>query len=291
MKFTLKQLRVFLAVAHHQNVSRAAREMSMSQSAVSGALKELESQFDIQLFDRVGKRLQINELGRILRSKSEALVAQALELEQDFLQHQAGGEIKVGATLTIGNYLCVGLMDRFMVSFPESRVKLDVANTETIAREILDFKIDIGMIEGELQHPDLLIQPWRQDELVCFCSPEHPLASVGELSLERLLGLKWILREPGSGTRQTFDRALYEHLHELDVLLELQHTEAIKRAVESGLGVSCLSRIALVEAFARGSLVPLKTPYLNLQRMLIIVLHRHKYRSAGIQRWLKICEA
>ncbi|WP_045857096.1 LysR family transcriptional regulator [Teredinibacter purpureus] len=289
MKYTLKQLQVFLAVAHHQNVSRAAGELSMSQSAVSGALKDLESQFAIQLFDRVGKRLQINELGTRLRPDAEALVSRALELEQAFSLHHIAGDLKVGATLTIGNYLCVPLMRDYMARTPDSRVQLEVANTDTIAREILDFKIDIGMIEGEYHHPELQLEPWREDELVCFCAPDHPLANVPELTTAQILAAQWILREPGSGTRQTFDRAFHHHLYRLDIVLELQHTEAIKRAVESGLGVACLSTITLQDAFERGTLVPLRTPQFDLRRTLYWVLHRHKYRSAGIKQWLDVC--
>lgn len=289
MHYTLKQLQVFLAVAHHQHVSRAAEELAMSQSAVSGALKEFESQFEIRLFDRVGKRLQINELGLNIRPLAEALLAQADELERELRQHQQPGDLKVGATLTIGNYLCVGLINDYMTRSPGSRVHLDVANTQAIAREILDFKIDLGMIEGELQHTELKISPWKVDELVCFCSPQHPLARKQNLSLADLLAADWLLREPGSGTRQTFDRALRGHLHQVKVLLELQHTEAIKRGVEAGLGISCLSRIALVDAFARGSLVPLITPMLDLKRFLYLVIHRQKFPSAGILQWFDLC--
>jgi len=289
MRYTLKQLRVFLAVAHHQNVSRAADELAMSQSAVSGALKDLESQFDIQLFDRIGKRLQINELGQQVRPQAEALLAQAQELETTLQRRQSAGDLKVGATLTIGNYLCLGLINEYVLASPHSRVKLDVANTQTIIGELLDFKIDIGMIEGELQDAHLEILPWREDELVCFCAPSHPLAKKPVLSEKQLLSASWILREPGSGTRQTFERAMGERLHRLDIALELQHTEAIKRAVAQGLGISCLSRIALQDAFARGSLCELAAPQLDLKRHFYLVLHRHKYRSAGVRLWLEIC--
>lgn len=289
MKYTLKQLQIFLAVAHHQNVSRAANELAMSQSAVSGALRALESQFDIQLFDRVGKRLQINETGYRLRPQVESLMAQAQQLETSIGGRTHVGDLNVGATLTIGNYLCVGLIERYMKESPGSRVNLDVANTQAIIRELLDFKIDLGMIEGELQHPELSITPWRKDELVCFCAPDHALAS-GMVIPASLLAQPWILREPGSGTRQTFERALNDHWHQIHVLLELQHTEAIKRAVEAGLGIACLSRITLEDAFARGSLVPIVTPWWDFRRNLYLVLHRHKYLSAGIREWMRVCQ-
>ncbi len=288
MRFTLRQLQVFLAVARHQNVSKAAQALAMSQSAASGALAELEKQFAFELFDRVGKRLQINQLGLSLRPKAEALMQQACELELEMQGQHAVSDLKIGATLTIGNYLCIGLMNRFMQQWPEARLSLDVNNTTHIANQILNFEIDLGMVEGEVNHELLQLIPWKTDSLVCFCSPEHTLATVGELAGDSLFEQRWILRELGSGTRQTFDRALGKEVHRLKVFIELQHTEAIKRAVEANLGLSCLSEITLVDAFRRGSLVPLKSP-LNLHRQLYLVVHKKKYRSLGVQNWIDLC--
>ena len=289
MHYTLRQLQVFLAVAHYENVTKAAEHLSMSQSACSGALKDLETQYDVQLFDRVGKRLQTNELGRILRPKAEALIAMAQELEQDLKRHKEVGKIKVGATLTIGNYLAVPLISQFMQS-NGAGVSLVVANTQAIAEKLLNFDIDIGMIEGEYHHPDLDIIPWQEDELICFCSPRHPLASKKTLTDADLTEAQWILREPGSGPRQAFERAMYGLLPQLRILLELQHTEGIKRAVENDMGISCLSQISLKDAFQRGSLVPLPVPQRDFHRMFYAVLHKHKYRSAGLLHWLVLCD-
>lgn len=292
MRYSLRQLEVFLAVANTENITRAAQSLSMSQSAASSALKELEQQFDIQLFDRVGKRLQLNELGRLIRPEAEALMSQASELESRLRQHQQPGHLKVGATLTIGNYLAVRIMAGYMAEQPDAKVTLDVENTEAIARKVLNFELDIGLVEGELQQSELDVIPWRSDELVVFCSPDHPYAALkeNELSDQALLDATWILRETGSGTRQTFDRIMSGLLPELNVLLELQHTEAIKRAVEEGLGLGCLSRVALEDAFKRGSLVPLKMPHRNTHRRFYFVLHKQKYRSAGVERWMAMCQ-
>lgn len=290
MKYTFRQLEVFLAASHFQNITRAAESLAMSQSAASSALKELESQFDIQLFDRVGKRLQLNELGRLFRPKVEALLAMGGELEQALSQHTEVGALKVGATLTIGNYLAVGVMAQYMKTPNSPRVSLEVANTSTIARRVSDFELDIGLIEGELQSSELEVIPWRNDELVIFCAPEHPLAKRTGLTDEDLLAAIWIMREPGSGTRQTFDRAMHGLLPDLNILLELEHTEAIKRAVEAKLGIGCLSRVCLQDAFNRGSLVPLRAAaHRRFDRQFYFILHKQKYRSAGIDRWMGLC--
>ncbi|MEY8203913.1 MAG: LysR family transcriptional regulator, partial [Bermanella sp.] len=286
MRFSLRQLEVFLATAHFQNVSKAADSLAMSQSAASSALKELESQFDILLFDRVGKRLQLNEQGRLIRSRAEALLEQAREVEQALMQHKDAGAVKVGATLTIGNYLAVGILSRLMSDQPEAEVSLSVANTQQIMARVLNYDLDLGMIEGEVQHGELDIIPWRDDDLCVFCAPDHELAHKESISDADLTGNLWVLREAGSGTRQAFDRALHGILPQIKVNLELQHTEAIKNAVSSGLGLGCLSRICLQEAFKRGDLVELHVPQRDFKRTLYFIMHKKKFRSAGVQRWL-----
>lgn len=290
MHYTLRQLEVFLAAAHTENITRAAEQLSMSQSAASSALKDLEQQFSIQLFDRVGKRLQINELGRALRPQAEALLDQAMALEQGFRRHDQVGELKVGATLTIGNYLAVDIMAEYINRHPAAKVQLNVANTAVISQQVLNFDLDIGLIEGELHHPDLEVTRWREDELQIFCSAKHPLATKKNLTDADLLAAQWILREAGSGTRQAFDRAIHELLPELNIRLELQHTEAIKRAVETGLGIGCLSTLALQTAFDSGRLVPLTASNRDFKRYFYFILHRQKYRSEGILRWLELCK-
>ncbi|BBM01194.1 LysR family transcriptional regulator [Microbulbifer sp. GL-2] len=291
MRYTLRQLEVFLACAHHENVSRAAESLSMSQSAASTALKEFEQQFELRLFERTGKRLRLNELGRQLWPRAEELLERAQELEQTLATHRELGSLKIGATLTIGNYLAASVMARYMEEQPGTQVQLEVANTAAIAERVRNFELDLGLIEGEINHPDLEIIPWRHDELVVFCAPNHPLASRKRLADKDLIGATWITRESGSGTRQTFERAMAGLLPQLHILLELQHTEAIKRAVEAGLGISCLSRVSLTDALKRGSLIELPVPHRDFHREFYFVLHRQKYRSAGIKRWMELCDS
>jgi len=289
VRYTLRQLQVFLATAHHENVSRAAVSLAMSQSAASGALRELEQQFEVQLFDRIGKRLRLSEFGRQLRPAAEDLLARARAFEQSLSGEEVSGRLQVGATLTIGNYLAVPIIADFRQRYPGADVALTVANTAAIAEGVANFELDIGLVEGEFVHQDLQSQHWQADELTVFAAPGHPLARRRALSDRDLLQLDWIVREPGSGTRQTFERAMHGLLPDLRIVLELQHTEAIKRAVEAGMGVGCLSRISLVEAFARGSLIPLRVPGRDFTRQLNIVLHRHKYHTAALRHWLQLC--
>lgn len=289
MKFSLKQIEVFLETAHSLNITQAAEKLSMSQSAASESLKSLESQFDIQLFDRVGKRLQLNDFGKIIRQQAESFLEQAKALEQALSKHEQMGDLKIGATLSIGNYLAIHILSDFKKRYPKANAHLEVANTTKISEKVANFELDIGLIEGEITHPDLQVIPWRADELVVFCAPQHALAKTGKLTDHDLIAAQWILRESGSGTRQAFDFAMHGILPRLNVELELQHTEAIKRAVESGMGIGCLSRITLEDAFKRKSLIPLEIAHRDFHRQFYLIIHKQKYRSAGIENWIALC--
>ncbi|HEU5077395.1 MAG TPA: LysR substrate-binding domain-containing protein [Polyangiaceae bacterium] len=288
MRYTLRQLQVFTAIARVESVSRAARALAMSQSAVSGALLDLERQFDVRLFERVGKRLTLSELGRALWPEAEALCEQARQLELHLAQ-QRSGELRVGATLTIGNHLCPPLMASFMRDDPGARVTLRIANTREITQAVKSFAIDVGLVEGELSDPELAVSHWRDDELRVFCSPRHPLAKKRRLTDADLTGSDWIVREPGSGTRQAFERALHGLLPELSIALELTQTEAILGAVEAGLGLGCVSGLALEQAFRSRTLMRCRVPHRNFRRSLFFVLHQRKFRSPALERWLELC--
>ncbi|MEN0106048.1 MAG: LysR family transcriptional regulator [Pseudomonas sp.] len=289
MRFTLRQLQVFVAVAQQESVSRAAESLALSQSAASTAVTELERQSACQLFDRAGKRLSLNALGHQLLPQAVALLDQAKEIER-MLGGQGGfSSLSVGATLTVGNYLATLLIGSFMQQHPECRVKLHVQNTAHVVQQVAHYEIDLGLIEGDCQHPDIEVQPWVEDELVVFCAPQHPLAANGSATLLELTQEAWILREQGSGTRLTFDQAMRHHPTALNIRLELEHTEAIKRAVESGLGIGCISRLALRDAFRRGSLVPVETPELDLTRQFYFIWHKQKYQTSAMREFLEQC--
>jgi len=290
MRYTLRQLEVFLEVARTGSLTAAANELSMSQSAASGALKELETRFDTLLFDRVGKRLKINPGGLRLQAKAEELLQRASDLESILDNQKDFGAIKVGATMTIGNYLFIDMFTEFKQKFPSAKIALSVGNTREIVNKVLNYEVDIGLIEGEVNEPDIDVLPWRTDEMVVVCSPEHPLANQKEaLTREQTVGLDWIIREQGSGTRQTFERGMYGILQDLNYVLELEEIEAMKRAVTLNLGVSCLSRISVEHELARGDLVKLNIKDRKFTRYFYAVLHSDKFLTDDVEKWLEYC--
>ena len=288
MKITLRQIEVFAAIARLENVSRAATQLNMSQSAASTALLDLERNFDCPLFDRVGKSLRLNGSGRGLLPQAEDMLARACEVE-GFLAGGRLAPVAVGATLTIGNYLATLVVVEYLQKNPGSRVDLSVCNTQQVIERLRCFELDLGLIEGEASDSDLIFEPWLDDELVVFCAPSHPLAAAGLARSTALAAQKWIVREPGSGTRALFDRAVRAIGVDPDVCLQLEHTEAIKRAVESGLGIGCLSRLSLREALRRGSLVEIRTPELALRRRFQFVRQRQRHVSSATQMFIDEC--
>ncbi|RZU46710.1 DNA-binding transcriptional LysR family regulator [Fluviicoccus keumensis] len=290
MRITLKQLGVFTAVARYGTVTRAAQELNLTQSAASMALADFETQLGCLLFDRAGKRLQLNDLGRQLLPKAITTLAHAEGIEE--LARGRGsqvGSLKIGASLTIGNYSMPPLIATFMREHPESQLTLEIANTSNIITSLGQFELDIGFIEGYCHAPDLEVIPWRHDELVVFAAPTHPLACRESLTETDLADAEWVLREPGSGTREIFDNAVLGRMPHVKVLLELGHTEAIQRVVASGLGVGCASRLSLRESLDNGSLKILPTPFWNLDRQFFVLIHRQKYRTFGLVRFLEHC--
>ena len=296
MKFTLRQLEVFAATARTENISKAAELLSMSQSAASTALKELESQFGISLFDRVGKRLRVNGLGMALRDKTASFLTEASEIENLLRQGQQRVAIQLGATMTIGQYLAIPLIQAFLLQHSAIKPRLAVANTETIVDKVLAFDLDCGLIEGEINHPELTILPWLEDHLCIFAASDHPLSQKTTITDQDLVDTPWILREHGSGTRQTFDRAMTGLLPKLNIFMELQQSEAIKQAVAAGMGISCLSTLALQSEQTNhagqhfnNALVPLNIKK-DFSRRFYLIVHKHKYQTSGMRQWLAFCQ-
>ena len=289
MRYSLRQLEVFLATARLQTISRAAESLSLSQSAASSALQDLEHRYDTQLFDRVGKRLKLNAAGRSLFPEAENLLKQAEAVDSILSGHKSFASLNIGATMTIGNYLAVALISRYRRAHPQANISIHVANTTEIAQMLLSYKLDMGFLEGEYPHSELHFEKWRDDELVVFASPQHTLANHQSLSIEDLKQVQWVLRERGSGTRQAFDRAMHDIAGEIQIDFELEHTEAIKRTVEEGASLGCLSRIAIEDSLKSGRFVEMAVPGRDMQRNFYLVTRKNKYLDSSLSAWLEYC--
>jgi DNA-binding transcriptional LysR family regulator len=286
---TLRQLEVFVATAQKGSVTHAAAAIGMTQSAASMALGDFERQLGTRLFDRIGKRLVLNEDGRVLYPKAVEMVERAQEMELLFHGDLRTANLRLGASSTIGNYLLPRLIGQLQAQRPGSQIRLDVGNTQQVINSVLNFEIDVGFVEGPCMHADIETIVWGEDQLAICARPGDPLAKPGGASVEALRQAAWILRERGSGTREVVEQLLTGQLGDIRLAMELGGTEAIKRAVEAGIGISCLSLVALAGAIERGNLVAVDTPFLKLSRSLHILLHKQKYRTDGIEALLALC--
>ncbi|MGK9172379.1 LysR family transcriptional regulator [Yokenella regensburgei] len=287
MHITLRQLEVFAEVLKSGSTTQASQRLALSQSAVSAALTDLEGQLGVQLFDRVGKRLVVNEHGRLLYPRALALLEQALEIEQLF--REENGAIRVYASSTIGNYILPEVIARYRRDLPDLPLDMRVGNSQDVINAVADFRVDIGLIEGPCHMAEIIAEPWLEDELVVFAPPGCALLQ-GEVTLLRLAAAPWILRERGSGTREIVDYLLLSHLPEFHLGMELGNSEAIKHAVRHGLGISCLSRRVIAEQLDAGSLVEVPLPLPRLVRTLWRIHHRQKHLSSALHRFLRYCD-
>ena len=260
-------------------------------AAASEALLNLEHTYEVQLFDRVSNKLKLNAIGNTLRKDAERLLDHCQAFEGALKSHKDVGHLKVGASFTIGNHLATRYLAGYLAEYSQADVQLDIANTPEVVSKVLNYEVDIGMIEAEVQHRDLELIPWREDELVVFCAANHPLAQKDKLSSSDIKEAQWILREPDSGARHTFERALAGLLPHINIHLEFKHNEAIKNAVESGLGIGCLSRIVLQKDLANHDLVPLKLPRREMRRTFYFALPKNRYHVDSVEAWMRVCRA
>lgn len=290
MKLTLQQLKVFATIARYGNLGLAANELCLSKGAVSQSLQELERQLSTPLFDRIHPRLQLNNEGRLLQPAAEELLTRMQDIENLFSPDaEPSGQLRLGASQTIGNYLLPTLLasSKQELGLPP---KVTINNTHLLCHALANFELDMALIEGENHHPDLLAEPWLQDEMLVVAPPGHPLADKAELSLSRLSGETWVLREAQSGSREQFIQQIQPDLPRWQAGLELNTLEAVMLAVEKGLGISFISRLAVSDRLKDGRLVALPLTR-RFPRQLSLIWHKQKYHSASLRHFLHFCRA
>jgi len=288
---TLEQLRIFIAVAEHQHLTRAAAELNLTQSAVSAAIAALEARHGTRLFDRVGRRIELNETGRRFLPEARAILAQVASVEAA-LADLAGlktGSLHLIASQTIANYWLPTHMHRFQSRFPGIALRLTIANTERAAASIHDGLADLGFIEGAIDDPVLSITPAADDELALVVGNAHGWAGRKALSADEFLESRWVLRERGSGTRAVFEEALRglgKDPAKLDVALELPSNESVRTAVIAGAGAAVLSRSVTEQAAAAGRLV--RVPFRLPDRQFLAIRHRQRHATPAQVEFLAL---
>lgn len=280
---SLRQLEIFLAIADQGSTILAADRVARSQSAISSALAELETRLGVTLFDRVGRRLVLNDNGERFYPQARLLMQQAEALAGLFRGN--GGQLRIGASTTIGNYVLPALLAQ-AEHLPCRRV--EIANTREIAERVVSCELELGLVEGQCQHPDLSISHWKRDEMVVVAASHSKWSTLGD-DASALAQAPWILRESGSGTRSMVEQQLLDGLEAVNIALELGSSEAIHNAVLVGLGISCLSRHIVQRSLDSGAL-KLIAPRRNVSRRFYIIRHRQRQSSIAVERFLALCK-
>jgi DNA-binding transcriptional LysR family regulator len=294
MPVTLRQLQIFRAIALTGSTAAAAHSVPLSQSATSTALSELERGLGARLFDRVGKRLLLNDSGRTLLPLALGVLDGARHIDNAFLS-SAGltVDLRLFASSTIGNYILPKLLPGFRQLIPTARLDIRIGNTLDVVNSVSAFSSDLGLIEGPCHAPDIVVTPWFEDELVIFASPTLPLAKSAQgrkLSVAQLRQAHWLLREPGSGTREAVELALLPHLMSMQSSMTLGSSESIKNSAAEGLGLSCLSRSVVRDLLLSKRLCVLATRLPRLSRNFALIHHRNKTLSAALRQFIRHCE-
>lgn len=282
MSMTLEQLRIFTAVAEREHVTQAARALNLTQSAVSAAVSALEARYGVRLFDRVGRRIELTESGRLFLVEARAVLARAAAAE-NVLADLAGlkrGSLSLAASQTVASYWMPPLMARYRETYPGIALKLTVGNTETVAAMVRDGAVDLGFVEGEIDEPALTVIPVADDQLVVVTQAGRAPKRKQPLRAVDLKEMRWVFRERGSATRSIFEDALAAlglDPATLDIVLELPSNEAVRAAVEHGAGAAALSKLAVTDALASGALTALNLPL--PKRQFYAVRHRERWVS------------
>ncbi|AKX94695.1 HTH-type transcriptional regulator CysL [Moorella thermoacetica] len=285
------QLLTFKAVAEQKSFSRAARVLHLTQPAISLHIQSLEEYFGTRLLDRNNRQVTLTEAGRVLYNYALELSRLYDEVKKALadISGKVKGNLVVGATLTIGEYFLPSIAGEFKRQYPDVEITLRIANTQEIICRTLDGELDLALIEGQAKHPNLIQEDLFQDELVLIIHPEHRWAGRREITPEELREEPLILREEGSGTRQITEAGLRKaglELSTLKVVMELGSTQAIKEAVEAGLGVAIISRLAIKKEIRYNLLREVRLQGIDFRRTFHIAYNRHKFRSAAAEAFL-----
>lgn len=287
---SVRQLEVFCETAAAGNLTRAAAKLYMTQAAASMALAQLEKEAGGPVFTRLGRGLRLNDRGIRLLPLAERTLA-----DYDHLQGACrdsgplSGTVRVGASTTIANYCFPGLCGEFMRLHDQVMIKLRVGNTDEMASALRRGEVDFAVVEGPVAGDDIAGHDWLRDELVIVTAPRHKLAGKHTVKLNSLMKDRWVLREKGSGTLNVLEKALTKNGLRVENAQEIGHTEAIKRAVEAGMGISCLSYRAVSREAAAGELAALKvSPPLFRWFKLLNYKGRYQSREAkAFSGWLR----
>lgn len=289
-------IRVFLTVVEKKSFSKAAKALFLTQPAVSFQIQMLEEYYGTRLFDRVSRNITLTQAGHLLLKYANQMSKLQSELERE-MQELTGtikGRLLIGASTTIAEYILPYILGAFKKHYPEVDLSLEVGNTEDIEGKIHDTTLDIALVEGPVAGKDLEKELFIKDHLILIVGKNHPWFNRDKISVFELDKYPFIMREKGSGTRLEVEQHLKKagfSANNLNVIMELGSTSAIKAAVESGLGVSIISKWAAKEKVKRGQLAQISFKEDNFERDFTIIYHKKKFRTQAAEEFIRFLKS
>jgi DNA-binding transcriptional LysR family regulator len=289
-----RRLRVFYSVAKLLSFTKAAEALHMTQPAVTFQIRQLEDHFNTRLFDRTHNRVSLTEAGKKVYDYSQRIFELYDEMENAVreITGEIAGALTLGASTTIAEYMLPVLLGDFKAKYPDINLRLKVSNTEGIVSMVEHNVIDLGVVEGSVTNKNLVVETCRMDQLVVIVPPDHPLSKARRLQARELMAFPFICREEGSGTRDVINAYLVEQgisEQDMQICLELGSPEAIKGAVETGMGLSITSRATLAKELKLGTLVAIELDP-PLERPFSLVRQRHKFRMRAMEELLEFAK-
>lgn len=285
------QLRIFYSVAKNKSVTLAAKELYLTQPAVSIQIHLLEEDYRVKFFNRSGKGIKLTEEGELLLSYAEKIFNLSDEVDEALRQIRSleRGKLKIGSSMTIGAYYLPQLFEIFQLQYPNIVIQMDTGNSHEAIERVLSFKNDIGFIGIDYADKRLVKVPFITERLVLITPPDHELTHKRVISFKDLNGQKMIMREKGSGTMEIIERELKKHRVSVETVMELGSNEAIKQAVEAGLGVSIISSNVVKLEDKQGRIKILRfSNNRDIIRSFYIIYHKDKYLSDLLKTFLRV---
>jgi len=285
MKITLRQMQIFLNVVKSGHLTNVAKDMSLSQSAISMSIKELESILGRPVFDRINKKLVLNEVGRAFHKEIKPIFKKLSDIEYEFKNSENKGMIRVGASTTIVDYLMPSIICAYMSAYPDVKITLKEGNTQEIADMIKEGSIDIGFVEGFVSGGEIIKEKIGVDELLVV-TENKTIAQANPVYIDALSDMRWVLREEGSGTREVFLEYIKDKVDDLNIFLELGHTESIKSILKNRECLTCISKISVEKELQEEKLFEVSVKNFECKRDFLMIYHKDKYHSTLFEKFV-----
>ena len=285
---TIRHLKIFTTVADLGGMSKAAKELHITQPSISQAIAELEKYYGVKLFERLSQKIYLTKEGELMLSFSRHILDSFEQMEAAMNQAVEKSSLRIGCSVSVGTCLIEEILDEAKERIPQCQISVIVTNSSEIEQLILTNEVDVGIVEGILKNKDLVITPVCEDELVLVCNMNHPLAKETMVTLDMLQGQDYASRESGSAERNQYEKLFEDAGLQLNRVFCSTNTEAIKNAVIHGRGIAVFSRRMVKQEVEHGEMVVIPVRNVAVKRNIDFVMHKNKYISNEIQMMQKI---